>query len=205
MSMRAPRPWTRLRAVSRTPRLGQDIDKYVRTVYTNFHGSGEGLDQLKQLAVQSPLPPADFKLKTASEIAAEKEAEFAKSNPQLALWMGVRKELSDAAGDQYFESKLKNAAVPKPKGTLWRPSPAADQGLLVALSDAKNPEVTLKLDAGLDWQAGDRDGDPVGRCPLRVSKEPFMLTMDTEKAKIEGLKAAPWRPPVRRGAAKKKK
>jgi len=82
------------------PKTRQDIDKYVRTVYTNFHGSGEGLDQLKQLAVQSPLPPADFKLKTASEIAAEKEAEFAKSNPQLTLWMGVRAKLSDAAGDQ---------------------------------------------------------------------------------------------------------
>jgi len=78
MSMRAPRPWTRLRAVSRTPRLGRTSTSTCARLY-EFPRQRRRLDQLKQLAVQSPLPPADFKLKTASEIAAEKEAEFAKS------------------------------------------------------------------------------------------------------------------------------
>jgi hypothetical protein len=188
------------------PKTRQDIDKYVRTVYTNFHGSDEGLDQLKQLAVQSPLPPADFKLKTSSEIAAEKEAEFAKTNPQLALWMGVRAKLSDANGDQYFETQMKNAAVPKLKGTLVEAKPACrSKELLVALSDAKNPEVTLKLDAALTGKPETGTEIQWEGVPSAFSKEPFMLTMDTEKAKIEGLKAAPCAPPVRRGAAKKKK
>jgi hypothetical protein len=188
------------------PKTRQDIDKYVRTVYTNFHGSDEGLDQLKQLAVQSPLPPADFKLKTSSEIAAEKEAEFAKTNPQLALWMGVRAKLSDANGDQYFETQMKNAAVPKLKGTLVEAKPACrSKELLVALSDAKNPEVTLKLDAALTGKPETGTEIQWEGVPSAFSKEPFMLTMDTEKAKIEGLKATPCAPPVRRGAAKKKK
>ncbi len=187
------------------PKTRQDIDKYVRTVYTNFHGSDEGLEQLKQLAVQSPLPPADFKLKTSSEIAAEKEAEFAKSNPQLALWMGVRKNLSDANGDQYFETQVKNAAVPKLKGTLVEGKPACrSKELLVAISDAKNPEVTLKLDAALSGKPETGTEIQWEGVPSAFTKEPFMLTMDTEKAKIEGLKASPCAPPVKRGATKKK-
>ena len=189
------------------PKTRQDIDKYVHTVYKSFHGSDEGLDQFKQLALQSPLPPADLasKLKTASEIAAEKEAEFAKSNPQLALWMGVRKQLSDTNGDQYFEGQLKNAAVPKLKGTLVEAKPGCrSKELLVAISDAKNPEVTLKLDAALSGKAETGAEIQWEGVPSAFTKEPFMLTMDTEKAKVEGLKVSPCAPPARRGTTKKK-
>ena len=185
------------------PKARQGIETYVQTVYKNFHGSEEGLDQLKQLAVQSPLPPADFKLKTASEIAAEKEAEFAKSNPQLALWMGVKKQLTDASGDQYFEGQLKNAAVPKLKGTLVDGKPACrSKELLVAISDAHNAEVTLKLDAALSGKPDTGTEIQWEGVPSAFTKEPFMLTMDTEKAKVEGLKVTPCAP-VRRPAAKK--
>jgi hypothetical protein len=187
------------------PKTRQGIDTYVHSVYKNFHGSEEGLDQLKQLAVQSPLPPADFKLKTASEIAAEKEAEFAKSNPQLALWMGVKKQLSDTNGEQYFEGTLKNAAVPKLKGTLVEGKPACrSKELLVAISDAKNPEVALKLDTALTGKPQTGVEIQWEGVPSAFTKEPFQLTMDTEKAKIEGLKASPCAVPARRAPSKKK-
>ena len=76
--------------------------------------------------------------------------------------------------------------------------------LLVAISDAKNPEVTLKLDAPLTGKP--ETGTPIEweGVPSAFSKEPFMLTMDTEKAKIQGLKATPCAAPVHRGATKKK-
>src|SRR5256885_1241474 len=77
--------------------------------------------------------------------------------------------------------------------------------LLVALSDAKNAEVTLKLDAALNGKPETGTEIQWEGVPSAFSKEPFMLTMDTEKAKIEGLKTTPCAPPVRRGAAKKKK
>ena len=58
--------------------------------YSTLHGSNEGLDKLKDQVKQSPLPPAGFKIKTATEVADEKQAEFEKTNPKLALWMKIK-------------------------------------------------------------------------------------------------------------------
>ncbi|HZT33149.1 MAG TPA: hypothetical protein VFA33_24895 [Bryobacteraceae bacterium] len=187
----------------------KQVDAYLTKIYTSYHGPDEaGLQQLKQQALASPLPPADFKLKTSAEIAAEKEEEFRKSNPQLALWMGIRKELTGANGEQYFDANLKNAAVPKLKGKLVDAKPATrSKELLVAISDATNAEVTLKLDAPLTGKPELGTEIEFEGVPSAFSKDPFMLTMDCEKAKITGLKvtapAPVRRPPARRKAATK--
>lgn len=202
-----------LGGTSDATKIKEFADKY----YITIHGSNEGLDQLKEQVKASPLPPADFKVKTATEIAAEKEAEFEKSNPQLSMWMKIKGALTDTNGDQYFDSSMKDAEVPKLKGILVEAKPACKpKELLVAvpLPDAKAPypaEISLKL--------VDEDGKPealTGKpdvnaefqwqgVPKSFTKEPFLLTMDTEKAKIEGLKVTPCAaPPVHRPATKKK-
>ena len=188
---------------------------YLDKVYTSYHGAdAEGLQQLKQLAVQAPFPPADFKIKTASEIAAEKEKEFMQKNPQLALWMGIKRQLADTNGDQYYESTMKGTEIAGQngskalKGTIVEAKPACrSKELVVAISDAEHAEVTLKLEAALTGkpQAGSQiqfDG-----APSSFTKDPFMLTMDTDKDKIDGLQmdpCAPARPAVRKGVGKKK-
>jgi hypothetical protein len=200
------------RAVALDPTLGgtadpKAIENYLNNTYTQYHGGDDaGLKELKETAKSSPLPPAGFKIKSATEIATEKEEEFKKSNPQLALWMGIKKQLADTGGEQYFEGTLKNAAVPKLKGTVVEGKPACrSKELLVALSDATHSEVSLKLDAALTGkpEAGAEiqwEGVPSG-----FTKDPFILTMDTEKAKIENLKTAPCAAaPVKKAAPKKK-
>ncbi len=203
------------RAVATDPAKGgldeqtrKTVDAYLNKIYTQYHGADDaGLQQLKQQALASPLPPPDFKIKTAAEIATEKEAEFKEKNPQLALWMGIKKQLTDTNGSQYFDSTLKNAAVPKLKGTVVEGKPACrSKEVLVALSDATHPEVALKLDMPLT-------GKPVAGTeiqwegvPSAFTPDPFLLTMDTEKAKVEGMKtemcaAAPAR--ARRGGARR--
>jgi tetratricopeptide (TPR) repeat protein len=188
---------------------------YLEKVYNSYHGPDpEGLQQLKQLAVQSPFPPADFKIKTASEVAAEKEKEFMDKNPQLALWMSIKRQLADTNGDQYYESTMKGTEIAGQngakalKGTIVEGKPACrSKELLVAISDAQHAEVTLKLEAALTGkpQAGTQiqfDG-----APSAFSKDPFMLTMDTEKAKVDGLQMDPCAPPrtgVRKSVGKKK-
>ena len=193
------------------------IKDYADKYYISFHGSNEGLDQLKEQVKASPLPPADFKIKTATEIAEEKESQFEKSNPQLAMWMKIKAALSDNNGEQYFESSLKNAAVPKLRGILIEAKPACrPKELLVAvpLPDATTPyvpEIALKL--------VDTEGKPLALTgkpemnaeihwegvPSAFSREPFLLTMDTEKGKIEGVKVSPCgAAPVHHPAGKKK-
>ena len=188
---------------------------YLEKVYNRYHGPDvDGLQQLKQMAVASPFPPADFKIKTASEIAAEKEKEFMEKNPQLALWMGIKRQLADTNGDQYYESTMKGTEIAGQngakalKGTIVEAKPACRaKELLVAISDAEHPEVTLKLESALTGKPQTGSQIQFDGAPSAFSKDPFMLTLDTDKAKIDDLKmdpCAPPRPGVRKGAGKKK-
>jgi hypothetical protein len=211
--------WYIARAAAEDPAKGgldaatrRQVEDYLKKFYTNFHGSDEGLDQLKQQALASPNPPAGFKIKTANEIAAEKEEQIKAQYPQLALWMGIKRQLTAPEGEQYFQSTLKDAQVPKLKGTVMGGNPACrSKEVLVAVPEPNqtstlNSEITLKLDSALA-------GKPVAGTeiqwegiPSAFSKDPFMLTMDTEKAKIEGMKTEPCTAaPAKKAAPKKAK
>jgi len=77
--------------------------------------------------------------------------------------------------------------------------------LLVALSDGTNAEVSLKLDAALTGKPEAGVEIQWEGVPSAFSKEPFLLTMDTEKAKIENLKTTPCAAaPMKKAAPKKK-
>ena len=190
------------------------VVEYANSTYTNYHGSDEGLEQLKAQVKNSALPPAGFTIETAAAVANRKQTEFAKSSPQLAMWMGIKGALADAAtGQAYFDDKLKGAGVPKLKGTVLEGKPACrSKELLIAIplpdqQGAPTAEITLKLDAALTGkpEAGEIQWEGV---PSAFTQTPsFMLTMDTEKAKIEGLKVTPCAAPApaRRGGAPPKK
>jgi hypothetical protein len=174
------------------------VQAYLTKVYTSYHGSDEGLDQLKQQALASPAPPAGFKIKTATEIAEEKQKQFEAQYPELAMWMKIKGMLSAADGEQVFAGQLKETELPKLKGQVMSGAPECkSKTILVAVPepDQKSTlvgEITLKLDAALT-------GKPVagteivfaGAVPSAFSKDPFLLTVDIEKAKIEGLKTEP--------------
>jgi hypothetical protein len=186
-----------------------DIATYLKRVYIRIHGNEEGLDHLKQQAVGSAAPPAGFKIKSASEIAQEKQAEFEKSNPQLALWMKIKGQLADTNGDQYFQGQLKDFGVPQLHGTLVEAKPACrPKELLVAvpLPDAQKPlkaEITLKLDkplAGKPEAGAEFHWEGV---PTAFTKDPFMLTMDAEAAKITGIESTPCTSAPARSGAKR--
>jgi len=208
------------RAVAMDPAKGglpeqnrKQVDVYLNKIYTQYHGADEaGLQQLKQMALANPLPPADFKLKTAAEIAAEQANAFAEKYPQLTLWLNIKKQLADANGEQYFEGTLKNAAVPKLKGTLVEAKPACrPKELLVAVPtpDAKpplTPEIRLKLDMALKGKPMPGSEFQWEGVPSAFTKDPLELTMDTESAKVDGLATeacAPPRPPAKKGTKKK--
>ncbi|MBZ5577002.1 MAG: hypothetical protein LAP40_10630 [Acidobacteriia bacterium] len=205
------------RAAVIDPTLGggadpKKIQDFADSAYSTVHGSNEGLDQLKQQVKNSPLPPAGFTIKTATQIAQEKENEFEKSNPQLALWMKVKGQLADTNGEQYFADQLKNSAVPQLRGTLVGAVPECrPKELLVAvpLPDDKSPkaEITLKLDMPLTGKPDLNAEFHWEGVPSAFTKDPFMLTMDTEKAKVEGLNLTPCTAPgpARRARARARK
>ncbi len=130
------------------------------------------------------------------------------------MWMKIKGALSDTNGEQYFASSLKDSAVPKLKGTLVEGKPACrSKELLVAIPEpdqpgALRPEITLKLDAALTGKPETGTEIQFEGVPAGFTKDPaFMLTMETEKAKIEGLKVTPCAGAVQKkagGATKKK-
>lgn len=192
--------WEFQRAAVLDPTLGgsanaDQIKKYADNSYVNMHGSDEGLTDLKEKVKSNPLPPADFKIKTATEISEEKEAEFEKSNPQLALWMKIKGALADTNGEQYFAGQLKDSQVPQLRGTLVEAKPACrPKELIVAVplpGNTPTPEITLKLDAALTGKPELNQEFHWEGVPTAFSKDPFMLTMDTPKEKLEGLKTTP--------------
>ena len=175
------------------------IQDYAATVYTSYHGSEDGLEQLRQQVKASATAPAGFTIESAAAASARKQKEFAEKNPQLALWMGIKGQLADTNGPQYFEGQLKDADVAGQggakalKGTLIEGRPACrSKELLVGIPEpgqqAKG-EILLKLDAPLTGkpEAGEIEFDGV---PRAFTREPFLLTMEVEKAKIVGLKLA---------------
>ena len=179
------------------------LDEYLKKIYTTIHGSDEGLADLKALAAKSPFPPPDFKVKTASEVAAAAQAEFQQKNPQLAMWMNIKGQLADTNGQSYFDDQLKEHDMSGEngakllKGTLLEAKPACrSTQLLVAFptpgSGATSvAEVTLKLKTPLTGKPETGGEIQFNGVPMAFAKEPFMLTMDSSKEQIEGLDIKP--------------
>jgi len=177
------------RAAVTDPGLGEKVRAFADSAYTKFHGSDEGLAELKKQVKQSFLPPDGFNIKTAAEIAAEKQAEFDKDHPELTLWHTIRDSLTGDNAAQFFDSQLKDAELPKLKGTLVEAKPACrPRELSVAIEGAK-AQVLLKLakpmagkpepGAEIEWTRS------VG---ASFTAQPFLLTLDADAGKIDGLR-----------------
>lgn len=197
------------RAASIDPKLGDPsadpakVKTFADNSYIRVHGSEEGLDRLKQLVKQSALPPSGFSFPTAAEVAEQKRVEFERDHPQLAIWIRIKTALADSAGASFFDSQMKDTAVPLLRGTLVEAKPACHpRELLVAvpLPDAAKPlasEIRLKLDkplAGKPAVGAEFQWEGVATA---FTQQPFLLTMETEAKNITGLKLDPCSVPRR--------
>jgi tetratricopeptide (TPR) repeat protein len=198
---------------SLTPDGRKTIDAYLTKAYTTLHGDQSGLAELKAQAKATALPPPNFHIATAAEVAAAKDEELKKTNPQLAMWLGIKGNLLGTDGQTYFDGTMKGAAVPKLKGWLVSAKPPLkSKELLVNMEgkDANGANVTLKL-VGSDGTPLALTGKPeVGveiefeGVPESFNKEPLMVTFNVEKSKITGLKVdavAPAHRPVHKKAS----
>ncbi len=180
-----------------TPDGRQKIDAYLTKVYTAYHGDTSGLPDLKALAKANAMPPADFKIETAAEVAAKKEEDLKKTNPELALWLNIKGQLLSPDGQSYFDNSMKGAAVPKLKGWLVSADPAVkSKKLMVSMEGKDQPaNVTLKLVGADGTTPAPLTGKPDTGVEIEFegigesfTKDPFMVTFTVEKGKITGLK-----------------
>ena len=189
------------------PDFRKQVDDYLVKAYKGYHGGPDGLAEIKVLAKTNAMPPPDFKIKSVKEVADDENKkldEFNKNNPQLAMWMGVKTALVAADGTQYFESKMKGAGLPKLRGKLVSQTPAIKpKTLVLAMSDDTTPEVTIVLSAPLPGKADAGTAIEFEGVPTTFTQNPFMVTMEVEKEKIQGWPAQATPAPVHRPAASK--
>jgi tetratricopeptide (TPR) repeat protein len=176
----------------------QQFDAFLTKAYNTYHGSAQGLDQLKGVAKTNALPPADLKIASVVDIEADKakeDEEKRKANPMLALWNDIKTQLTSDGGPAYFESSVKDAGLPgtvvpgvtKFKGKLISATPEIrPKELKLAIEKPDVADVTLKLEEPLPGKM-----DPGGEIEFSgtakaYTKEPFMLTFEVDKDDISG-------------------
>jgi hypothetical protein len=196
------------------PSSEKEIEGYLRKAYTAYHGPDDaGLADLETLAKAQSLPPDGFHIKSIDEVAADKEEALKQSNPQLALWLNLKKVLAADGGAQYFDTNMKGTLVPGGaegiqdfRGTVLSATPPFHpKQLVVAISDPATPEATLKLDTPLT--AAPEIGSPIQFEGIAESftPQPYMLTFAVEREKIKDLKLKPSEPSARRRIASGKR
>jgi tetratricopeptide (TPR) repeat protein len=164
----------------------QQIDALLEKWYTSYHGEGEGLDQLRASAAAGPFPPADFAIETAAALAARRQEEkLNRTNPELAAWLRIRKQLEGPDAESYFQT-LRESPLPRLKGTVLSATPPVQpKTLVLGLSDPAVQEVTVNLSDPL--RARVTPGMLVAFVGKAESftREPFALTVSVTKDKLE--------------------
>ena len=199
------------------------FDDFLKRTYTSLHGTEQGLAELKEMAKNSPVPPAGFKIKTAQEIDFEDQAKFAKDNPRLAMWMGIEGQLSGDGGPAYFDGSLKDADVHgengakalrgkvvgmllKPPDKPAKPTACNPNELLVAINKpdqtGETAKVKLHLATALKGKVDNGTDVQWDGVPSAFQKDPFLLTMDVDdKAKLDVATTPCPPPPAKKSAA----
>jgi tetratricopeptide (TPR) repeat protein len=194
----------------------QQIQGFVSRAYTTYHGSNEGFDKLLATAKANATPPADFRIDSTADIATAKakaEEEAAKANPMLAMWKTIKTGLTGDNPDQFFESTVKDAALPggangvtKFKGKLISAKPETrPKELVIAVEKGDVADCTIKIDEGTLPGKMDPGGEIEFEGVAKAyTKEPYTLTLETEKDKIVGWTGKN-APVVKKAPAAKKK
>ncbi len=200
------------------PNIRQQMMGTFEKNYVNFHGDKAGIDEVIQAAKAHALPPDGFKIESKDEILIKQEEQLKQSNPVLALWVSIKRQLQDSNGPQYFEQSLKNAHIPggvevgttkveKLKGVVISHKPAVNpKEVVVGLSSNEMSEVTLRFDTPLRGKADPGTTLEFAGVPVEFTADPFNLVFEVEKEDLVGwpAQAAAPKPAVKKAAPKKK-
>ncbi len=173
----------------------QALDTYFVNAFNRYHGQdAPEMAKLRDLAKANAFPPDGWTIENIEEVKVKREAEFAKSNPAMALWMNLKSALAAADGQQYFDANMKGSEVPGGaggaqtfKGKLISSKPALHpKELVLSIGDGTTPDATLNLDAALPGKADAGVEVEFSGVPTAFTKDPFNITFDVEKKKVVG-------------------
>ena len=183
------------------PAAKKPAEDYLAKAYAGYHGDASGLDDVKKTAGTSALMPAEFKIKSVTDIANEaaaNEEQFKKQFPDLFLWRQIRDALK---ADPNYMDQLKDVGFPPADAgfamlkakVVSQPSP---KELLVNVDNAPSGDALLQFDSPLKGTI-DPDTPMQFKGVINSYKpDPYQLvfTIDDPKEDIEGLPATVFAP-----------
>jgi len=117
----------------------------------------------------------------ACELTAQNPSRL---DPEQQLWMGIKHALISTDGEEYFQSSMKDAMLPRLKGTLIAALPNdSGNALVLSLTDSKTPEVALLLHE-LPSEMAPGAQIEFSAVPIGFTRDPFLVTFDTGKDTI---------------------
>src|SRR5262249_23603365 len=127
-----------------------------------------------------------------AEQKLKQEEDFKKQNPELALWMSIKEQLTGPNAQTYFDSSMKGAELPEFKGKLIESRPESrPKELVIAIENGTTPDATLKFESALPGKM-----EPGAELSFKgiasgYTPSPFMVTFDVQKENLTGWKGAP--------------
>ena len=180
------------------PAERQKMLTFVKNTYSSYHGSEDGLDPILARAKTNVFPPADFDIRSKTELAADeiaKDEEWKKAHPDLALWRDtVKNQLAGPDGAAYFESNIKGFGLPGGvngveafKGTIISMDPATrPKQLVVAVFDPAVADATLEFEEALPGDMPVNSVIEFNGTGKAFTADPFMVTFEVLKEDLKG-------------------
>jgi hypothetical protein len=174
----------------------KQVDTFLTTkAYPTYHGSAQGLDQIKTQAKTNALPPGGFAIKSVVDLAKEEQEKrdaAAKENPMLAFWNEIKESLTGDGSAAYWEA-MKDAGLPgghngvtKFKGKLVSATPELKPKVLTIAIAGETADATIKLDEPLPGKMEPGGEISFSGAAKEFSKDPYMVTFESAPDDIEG-------------------
>lgn len=166
----------------------RQVNTLLEHIYASYHGGNDGIDDLRTESKASAFPPSEFSIDSATTSAALRaEGELASSNPELAAWMSIRRQLDGPAGDQFFTSNLLSKPLPRLKGTVMRGARSAHEYVLSMSGQAGSSDVILTMKSSLVRSAGPGSKLAFRGVAESFTQTPFSLRVSANPADVEIL------------------
>lgn len=169
-------------------------ETFLNNAYQGYHGDQSGLNELKELAAKTALPPEGFSIKSVEQIASEQQtaqSDFDHQHPDVALWRLLRTTLQGDSGPTYFEQNMKGAQIPPQNGefkvfkakVVSQPSP---KELLVNVDNGVG-DATLVFAAPIRGRIDSGAEIEFSGVVESYTKDPFNVRFTVDRKDVKGL------------------